>query len=71
MPQTTEVFKQWRPFIVSTARKVSGKYHLEYEEVESQAYILFMEAIQKNKDKNSDRLFYAVDCQQEKDFFFF
>ncbi len=52
MPQTTEVFKQWRPKIGAYARYIATKYDIEYEDVKSQAYELFMKAINRNKNKD-------------------
>jgi hypothetical protein len=51
---STKQFLQFRPMVEKAVWKYSKKYHLDYEEISGQGYLIFCEALEKlNPDKAS------------------
>jgi len=70
---STKQFNQFRPMVEKAAWKYSKKYHLDYEEISGQGYLIFCEALEKldpSKASFSTYLFGELDrldnyCKKE------
>jgi hypothetical protein len=70
---STKQFNQFRPMVEKVVWKYSKKYHLDYEEISGQGYLIFCEALEKldpSKASFSTYLFGELDrldqyCRKE------